>query len=186
MLGSLRGSVASELENRILIEVSGVGYWVHTGSWHPSGEVYCYLHHHLREGAEDLYGFATLDSLGLFERLLSISGIGPKAALALLSIGSPDRLRQAIAEKDLTFITTAPGIGQKAAQKIVVELYGKLDSLDSILPDTIIPALYLDLAEALTGLGYRPADFRPLFEKLPATALTVEVQLKWMLQQLSR
>jgi Holliday junction DNA helicase RuvA len=186
MIGSLRGTVTTELESRILIEVNGVGYWVHTGSWHPGGETFCYVHHHVREGAEDIYGFATLDTLALFERLLGISGIGPKAALALLSIGSPDRLRQAIAEKDLTFITTAPGIGQKAAQKIVVELYGKLESLDSILPDTSVPNHYADLAEALTGLGYRIGDFRPLLDKIPESAATLDAQLKWMLQQLSR
>jgi len=185
MLGSLRGSAIAFHSNRTLIEVNGVGYWVFTGSWHPSGDVLAYLHHAVREDADDLYGFPDLDSLTLFERLLSISGIGPKAALALLSIGTPERIRQAVALKDVAFLTTAPGIGQKAAQKIVLELFGKMDSLEGLVPDTI-PSKYQDLADALSGLGYRTGDIKPLLDKLPADLATVDQQLKWMLQHLGR
>ncbi len=185
MLGSLRGSAIAFHDTRTLIEVNGVGYWVQTGSWHPSGDVLCYLHHHVREDADDLYGFPDLDSLTLFERLLAISGIGPKAALALLSIGAPDRIRQAVASKDVAFLTTAPGIGQKAAQKIVLELFGKLDSLEGLMPDSI-PSQYQDLADALSGLGYKPADIKPLLDTLPADLATVDRQLKWMLQHLGK
>ncbi len=124
MLGSLTGTVTTHIGNRSLIEVAGVGYWVHTGSWMPSGQVTCYLHHHIREDANDLYGFASTDELVLFEKLISISGIGPKAGLALLSLGSPEDLLQAIQSQDTKYLSKAPGIGQKAAQKVILELQG--------------------------------------------------------------
>jgi holliday junction DNA helicase RuvA len=90
--GSLRGIVTGRLDQRILIEVDAVGYWVHTGSWQPVGEVTAYLHHHVREDADQLFGFPDIQTLALFEKLLTVSGIGPKAALALLSLGSPERI----------------------------------------------------------------------------------------------
>ncbi|MEI6477540.1 MAG: Holliday junction branch migration protein RuvA [bacterium] len=180
MYGSLHGTVTGRLDQRILVEVSGIGYWVHTGTWHPTGEVTCYLHHVVREDASDLYGFERLQELAFFERLIGISGIGPKAALALLSLGSADRLGQAILNKDVTFLTSAPGIGQKAAQKIILELHGKMDNMDELLGDDNEGG---ELMAALTGLGYKPHEVRPLIAKMPAELTTVDAQLKWMLQQ---
>jgi Holliday junction DNA helicase RuvA len=181
MLGSLRGLVTANLENRTLIEVQGIGYWVYTGTWHPVGEVICYLHHAVREDASDLYGFERLQELQLFERLIGISGIGPKAALALLSLGSSDRIYQAIAAKDLTFLTSAPGIGQKAAQKIVLELHGKMDTVDDLLGDNGLGSS--ELVAALTGLGYKTNEIRPMLTNMPPDLITIDAQIKWALQQ---
>lgn len=180
MLGSLKGTVTGHLDQCTLVEVNGIGYWVHTGSWHPTGEITCYLHHAVREDASDLYGFESLSDLQLFEKLLGISGIGPKAALALFSIGNAERLQRAIAEKDLAFLTSAPGIGQKAAQKIVLELHGKLDSLQGLLEDA---GPYSDLHDALVGLGYKSLEARTIIGKMPAELTSFDEQLKWALKQ---
>ena len=182
MIGSLHGTVAAHLDQRTLIEVQGVGYWVHTGSWHPQGELTCYIHHVVREEVSDLYGFERLVDLQLFEKLLSISGIGPKAALALLSIGTPEKIQQAILAKDITFLSTAPGIGQKAASKIVLELHNKLDGLTGLLEESSEGSA--DLLSALVGLGYKPHEVRPLLGKIPENLTTVDAKLKWALQNL--
>lgn len=179
MLGSLAGVVAAHLNHRTLIEVNGVGYWVQTGSWRPTGEVTCYLHHHVREDASDLYGFVDLESLALFEHLISISGVGPKAAMAVLSIGSTGRVQQAIQAGDATFLALAPGIGSKAAQKIILELKNKVGGEGG-------GTLHEDILEALTSLGYRAADITPYLTSLPASEKDLNAQIKWVLQQLSK
>jgi len=180
MLGSLSGIVTGRLDQRILIEVNGVGYWVFTGSWQPSGEVTCYLHHHIREDASVLYGFPDLPTLQIFEQLISISGVGPKAGLAILSLGSTDRIRSAIASADSVFLAMAPGIGQKAAQKIILELKGKLpEQLDSGT------SLHQDVVAALESLGYKAADIRPYLADMPVEATSIDAQIRWVLQQLS-
>ena len=184
MLGSLHGTVTGRLDHRTLIEVSGVGYWVFTGSWQPEGDVTCYLYHHVREEASDLYGFEHLADLQLFEKLLGISGIGPKAALALLSIGPATRISQAIQEKDVTFLSSAPGIGQKAAQKIVLELNDKLDSIVLLLADTNSPTG--DLLAALISLGYKNQEIRPYLGSVPKEITSLNDQIKWVLSEVSK
>ena len=176
MLGSLTGPVSARLGSRLLIEVGGVGYWVHTGGWQPEGTITAYLYHQVREDADELFGFADLPGLELFEQLISISGIGPKAALAVLSVGSAERLRQAISEQDTAYLTAAPGIGQKAAQKIILELHGKVD-LSMALPGDG----QADIVAALEGLGYKLTDIRSMLKDLPAN-LTVDEQIRWALR----
>jgi len=185
MLGSLTGTVTARLGSRCLIEVAGVGYWVHTGSWQPHGECYCLLYHQVREDISELYGFPDVPSLALFEKLISISGVGPKAALALLSVGSPANLKQAIATKDAGYLSSAPGIGKKAAEKIILELSGKLGDL--VFADEIITvAPDAELRLALESLGYRPQDITIVLNGLPEELSGLEAQLKWALQQFNR
>jgi holliday junction DNA helicase RuvA len=180
MLGSLAGVVTGRLGERVLIEVNGVGYWVHTGSWQPSGEVTTYLHHHIREDADLLYGFPDLPMLALFERLIGVNGIGPKAALALLSLGSADRIRQAVEEEDVSFLSSAPGVGAKASQKIILELKGKL-------PQTGAAShTHQDVIAALESLGYKAGDIHPYLAEMPVGLETVDAQLRWTLQQIGK
>jgi Holliday junction DNA helicase RuvA len=180
MLGSLTGTITGRVDQRILVEVAGVGYWVHTGSWQPEGAITCYLHHHVREDASLLYGFHDLLTLTFFERLISVSGIGPKAALALLSLGSTARVHEAVESADVAFLSSAPGIGSKAAQKIILELRGKLP-----LSAGTTGTSHQDVLAALESLGYRAADIRPLVDKLPAEHTAIDAQIRWVLQQLA-
>ena len=180
MYGSLKGTVSGQLNQRTLIEVAGVGYWVHLGTWNPSGDVTCYLYHQVREDISELFGFPTLESLALFEHLISVSGIGPKAALAILSLGSAERVAQAIHSSDLTFLSLAPGIGKRAAEKIVVELKNK-----TLVSETTLQASFVsdDLIAALASLGYRPQDLREQLATIPTELTKVDEKLKWFLKQ---
>ena len=182
MLGSLRGTAAATLENRTLIEVSGVGYWVFTGAWHPAGETFAYLYHAVREDASDLFGFESLSGLRLFEQLIGVSGIGPKAGLAILSLGSPDSIAGAIARQDTAFLSAATGIGTKAAQKIVLELHQKMGGF--VPTETAQPQQELRLA--LESLGYKPLEINAALMDLPSGLNTLAEQITWSLQHLSR
>ena len=184
MLGSLSGHVSGRLGQRILIEVNGVGYWVHTGAWQPSGEVSCYLYHQVREDINELFGFSTIDTLGLFEQLISVSGIGPKAALAVLSLGDIERIANAIVNNDLAFLSLAPGIGKRAAEKITLELKGKLRMPESTTP--ALQNLHDDLRAALEGLGYKINELQPYLAAIPAEHVSLNAQIRWVLQQLSQ
>ena len=182
MLGSLEGLIAAHLDQRTLVQVNGIGYWVFTGSWQPEGNVTCYLHHHVREDMSDLYGFPDLPTLALFEKLLGVSGVGPKAALSILSLGSSLRIREAIDAQDTAFLSSASGIGQKAAQKIIVELHGKLDSFAF---GGLTPTPHAELTAALEGLGYRSKEIQDTLRSLPAEVTGVDAQLKWALKSIS-
>jgi Holliday junction DNA helicase RuvA len=180
MLGSLSGIITARLDQRILVEVNGVGYWVHTGSWQPEGEVTTYLHHHVREDAQTLYGFIDIPTLALFERFLTVSGIGPKAALALLSLGSTGRITEAVTTGDAAFLSLAPGVGAKAAQKIILELRGKL-------AETNLPSAgHQDVLAALESLGYKAMDINDTLKEMPRTITAIDEQIRWVLQQLGR
>lgn len=182
MLGSLTGTVTARLGQRILVDVSGVGYWVYTGAWQPDGLVTCYLYHHVREEADDLYGFESVSVLSLFEQLISVSGIGPKAGLAVLSLGDAERIAAAIAAADISFLSLAPGIGKKAAEKIILELRNK------VTPGTpsVGSTLHDDLRAALEGLGYKVAELQPYLSNIPSEHSELDAQLKWVLQQLGK
>jgi holliday junction DNA helicase RuvA len=180
MLGSLTGQVIANTGNRLLLSVHDVGYWVYTGSWAPSGTCTLYIHHHVREDASDLYGFADIPTLTLFEQLLTISGVGPKAALAVLSVGDASRVKEAIAHQDTAFLTQAPGIGQKAAQKIVLELTGKITFTETEGTGSV----HSDVVAALTGLGYKEIDVRQRLKQLPADISNLDAQIKWVLQNM--
>lgn len=181
MLGSLTGTITGRIDQRILIEVNSTGYWVNTGSWQPEGTVTIYLHHHVREDAQVLYGFVDIPTLALFERLLTVSGIGPKASLALLSLGSTTRVEDAVRSGDAGFLSLAPGVGSKAAQKIILELHGKLPT-SSGPPSTS----HQDVLAALESLGYKAADINPVLRELPASETALDKQIRWVLQQLAR
>ena len=186
MLGSLRGAILTTLpDGRTLIEVNGVGYWVQTGTWHPSGETTAYLYHHVREEASDLYGFPSLEALGLFEKLISVSGIGPKAGLNVLSLGDISQLVQAIERQDTAYLSSAPGIGNKAAQKIVLELAGKLGGIVQEGSQLSI-SQYQELRLALEAMGYKPAEITAVVQNVPADLLALDAQLRWALQHLGK
>lgn len=183
MLGSLTGTVSGRLGQRILIDVNGVGYWVHTGAWQPQETVTCYLYQHFREDSQELYGFASLAELELFEQLVAISGIGPKAGLAVLSLGSSERVAAAIVGKDIAFLSLAPGIGKKAAEKIILELRNKVTPSQS---NSGTSTLHNDLQSALEGLGYKPLELQPYLSNIPPEHTSLDAQLTWVLQQLGK
>ena len=158
-IARLSGTVAERGPGWLIVDVNGVGYL----AYGPAGTVAAAsvgapisLHTHLavREDGMTLYGFAAADQLRLFQALLGVSGVGPKAALALLSVMTVDELSYAIASGNAAALARAPGVGQKLASRIVLELRGKLSA--DAPPD--LPAGESDVVAALIGLGYTQAE----------------------------
>ena len=199
MIASLRGRLLEKHPNRVIVDVQGVGYDVHVPlstfyeMAEPGTEIALRIHTHVREDALMLYGFATALELQIFERLISVSGIGPKLALAVLSGIEPNELVSAIRQANVARLTGIPGIGRKTAERIGLELK---DKIATILPADAAasPAaaasetLRTDVLSALMNLGYH----RPLAERALDAALEAvpggpfEHTLKYALRELAK
>jgi holliday junction DNA helicase RuvA len=165
MIAFLRGRVLEKHPNRLIVDVGGVGYDVAVplstfyGVAEAGGEVSLRVHTHVREDALTLFGFLTPLELAVFERLITVSGIGPKLALAVLSGIEPRDLLAAVQRNDLARLTAIPGVGKKTAERIVLEMKDRLPKALEALGGTIPPpspgdALRDDLVSALVNLGY--------------------------------
>ena len=199
MISHLRGRLLEKQPNRVIVDVNGVGYDVHVPlstfyeMTEPGAEIALRVHTHVREDALVLYGFATVLELQIFERLISVSGIGPKLALAVLSGIEPNELVSAIRTANVARLTGIPGIGKKTAERIGLELKDKMASL---LPAEAAasPAaatsetLRTDVLSALMNLGYH----RPLAERavdaalMHGTGTAFEGVLKHALRELAK
>ena len=198
MIAFLRGRVLDKQPNRITVDVQGVGYEVHVplstyyDVGEEGGEIALRVHTHVREESIQLYGFLTTLEQQLFERLIGISGIGPKLAIAVLSGIDSAELVGAVQRGDVVRLTSVPGIGRKTAERIVLELKDRLASL--VIPAGAVAAaspgdrLRADLLSALQNLGYH----RPLAEKAVDAALkgahdaTFETALRGALRELMK
>jgi Holliday junction DNA helicase RuvA len=188
MIGQLVGTIAYRAERHIILEVGGVGYKVFVssetqlalGAITPEPvRLWTYLA--VREGALDLYGFLEKSELDFFELLLSVSGIGPKSALAILSLAPPATLEKAIVAGDSSYLTKVSGIGRKSAEKIIVELRDKIGSLASTESSEALQG-ESETIEALVALGYNLRDAREALhqidDKLTDTGDKVKAALK--------
>ena len=199
MIALLRGTIFEKHPNRLIVDVAGVGYDVFVplstfyGLGEPGGEIALRIHTHVREDALLLYGFATLLEQDLFERLIGVSGIGPKLALGVLSGIEPPELVRAIERGDVGRLTAIPGVGKKTSERIVLELKDRLPSVRIAAVATGgeasgAPLLRDDLLSALMNLGYH----RPLAEKALDAAIkstpdgSFERTLKQALRELAK
>jgi Holliday junction DNA helicase RuvA len=174
MIGQLRGTLLEKTPSRLVVDVSGVGYvvLVPLSTFYVVGEaggsVSLRIHTHVREDVIALYGFATPLEHDVFERLIGISGIGPKLALAVLSGIEPAELIKAVRQQDVARLTAIPGIGKKTAERISLELKDRLPSALTPAGQPVPAAtpedqLRTDLVSALLNLGYqRPAAERAI------------------------
>lgn len=173
MIEFLKGKIAYIREDSVCLDVNGVGYRVMispaTGALlPPEGEETClYTHMSVREDGVSLYGFPTYDDLSLFRLLITVSGIGPKGALSILSSLTGDGLRLAVISGDSKSISLAPGVGKKTAERIIIDLKDKLDNPsftaaagdDSYRPsDKVLSSAREEAVEALTALGYSASE----------------------------
>ena len=176
MIARLSGRLAEKTPGRIIVDVQGVGYdlQVPLSTFYVVGEagagVTLRVHTHVREDLIALYGFATALEQELFERLISISGIGPKLALSVLSGIEPPDLVRAIRSQDVARLTAIPGVGKKTAERIGLELKDRLSSSLQAAADTASPAtpedqLRADLLSALLNLGYQRVPAEKAIEK---------------------
>lgn len=199
MLYSVRGKLIAIELNAAVVECGGVGYMCQTTmntlkAVKLNTEVTLYTYLNVREDAVDLFGFATKAELETFKNLISVSGVGPKAGLAVLSELSPEQVAMAIASDDLKTITRAQGIGKKIAQRIVLELKDKLAKAakeDGSFAQAAQNSVNVSTGnvpkaiEALGVLGYSPSDVSPVLATLDS-ALPVEQLISLTLKQMGR
>ena len=201
MIGYLKGEVVHTGEDFVIIEVGGIGYNVFMPA--PSielldtdgGTIKVYTHLLVREDAMQLYGFLTKEDLDLYRQLLSVSGIGPKGALALLSVMSSDELRFAILSGDAAAIGKAPGIGPKTAQRVIIDLKDKIDikaafdggaaAGDTAKSPKGMEPVREEAAEALVALGYSQSESYRAVRSVDKEFDDVESVLKQALMQMS-
>ncbi len=175
MIAHVFGKVAEKFNGSLVIDVHGVGYEVSVATNDFDAvildqEVKFYTYHHVREQSEELFGFSSLAAKKLFEMLITVQGVGPKAALAILSLGDAEQVRNAIANADSGFVQKAAGVGKKTAERVVVDLsdkvglpthYGRTETPLQTELNTSDEAL-----EALMALGYTLADATKALENV--------------------
>ena len=157
MIAYVSGEVVARGADHVVVDVRGVGYKVFVPRHPTSDTVALHTHHVVRDDAQQLFGFETREELALFELVITVPGVGPKAALSLLSVSSPPALAAAIASGDAAALSRAPGVGKKTAERLIVELKGKIARTG---PERE-PAGVLtedEAAAALQALGYTVAE----------------------------
>ncbi len=178
MIGSLRGSVLErDLTGSVLIEVAGVGYVVNVtqralAELEPSSQAFLYVHHHIREDAQALFGFLTRDERMTFQSLIAAHGVGPTLALAILATHPPTALVDIVASGDVGSLTLVPGVGKKTAERLLIELKERLHVpvLEGVGPSgSGGSSAMADVREALAGLGYGDAEIRDTLRELQST-----------------
>lgn len=182
MIAHVIGKVAEKFNGSVIVDVHGIGYEVNVpaNDYEAAvlqGDVKFYTYHHIREQSQELFGFSTLAAKKLFELLITVQGVGPKAALAILSLGTAEHVRSAIANSDSTYLSKATGVGKKTAEGVVVKLndkvglpvYYKQGAPVQTELDTNDEAL-----EALMALGYTLADASKALENIDQALPTAQ------------
>src|SRR3972149_3448485 len=191
MISRLKGILETKAEKYVIMDIGGIGFkfFVSAATLEnlPAAGQSATLHTHLnvREEALDLYGFLTQEELKFFELLLTISGVGPKVALGVLSIASVKTLVSAIAKGEVEFLTKVSGIGTKIAQKIILELKDKIVKLGFEAGEAATLEDY-EVIDALIGLGYTPNQARRAVRNLPKEIKGVEKRIKEALKTLGK
>jgi Holliday junction DNA helicase RuvA len=176
VIARLFGKIADKKPSRLIVDVAGVGYDVQVplSTFYVSpdvgGEMALRIHTHVREDQLALYGFSTELELTMFEKLIAVSGIGPKLALSVLSGIEPRDLAGAILRNDLARLTAIPGVGKKTAERMCVELRDRLPKAIEALPGAPEDSLREDLVSALGNLGYHRQAIEKVLDKMAASA----------------
>lgn len=177
MIGSLRGTVLERSpDGTALIEAGGVGYIVHVSprclaELEPTSPAFLYVHHHIREDLQTLFGFQSRDEKSTFQTLIATHGVGPALAMAILSTHSPSALVDIVASSDVGALTLVPGVGKKTAERLLIELKNRLSLpvLTSVNESGNGSTVVSDVREALMGLGYSDSEVRDALRTLPAS-----------------
>lgn len=189
MIATLKGNIEFLRESFAVVEVGGIGYRVFVSAYTMGkiagmGQAMFYVHTHVREDVLALYGFLTLEELEMFELLISISGIGPKAGLGILSIADPKTIRNAIANEDHSILTKVSGVGKKTAQRVVLELKNKIGQLPTGEKQEI--SADSDALDALLALGYSVTESREALKQVPTDVKDVAKKVTAALKLLGR
>ena len=184
MIGQLTGKVSFADEHGVILDVQGVGYQVALTNeaiatvGNSAERVTLWTHLAVREQALDLYGFVTKDELDFFELMISVSGIGPKKALAILSLAPISVLREAIVKNNASYLTKVSGVGRKNAEKIVLELHDKIGTIGSDAGES--PTLHKDddVLAAIHALGYSLQEGRDAIKLISPEVIGVQARIK--------
>jgi Holliday junction DNA helicase RuvA len=175
VIGSVRGCVIERsVGGEALIEVGGVGYRVQVPisaipTLEAGSQAFLFTHLHVRDDAMILFGFPTRDERDTFEALIAATGVGPKLALAILSVHAPSALRRCLAEDDLDALVLVPGVGKRTAQRLLIELKARLDVPDldlTAVPGSPSSSARAEVRDALANLGYSPDEVRETLGQL--------------------
>ena len=190
MIAHIKGILTEKFDNSVIIDVNGVGYEVALSAidydqLSLDDEVKLYTYHLVREQSEELFGFTSLAAKKLFELLISVQGVGPKAGMAILSLAPAEEVRNAIANADSAYISKASGVGKKSAERVIVDLrdkvglptyYGRKSE-----PQTAKPAENDEALDALMALGFNLADATKALEGVDPS-LSVEERIRQALK----
>lgn len=192
MIATLEGIVSEKLTDTVVLNVHGVGYGLYMpaedfGALATGVPVKVYVYEHIREVSYDLYGFTKLPAKAFFEQLLGVNGIGPKMALNMLSIGSADQVRAAIANGDVKFLQQASGVGKRVAERAVIELKDKVGLDGSLAASDLLarPSMADEAVAALAALGYSNDDAAQALAHVPKD-LSTEERIKLALKNGAR
>ena len=189
MIAKLRGKIEYIKDNYIVVDVNGIGYKVFVsvytfGKASAMPEVDLFIHTYVREDILALYGFLNMEELEMFELLISISGIGPKAAMGILAIATPKTIKTAILNDDSSILTKVSGIGKKTAERVILELQNKV--ADISIGDKEEATVDVDAIEALIMMGYSNAEARDALKNIPLDIKDVGQRVKLALKSLGK
>ena len=184
MIAHISGRIAEKFAGSVIVDVAGVGYEIIV----PLGEydhavlgedIKFYTYHHIREQGQELFGFSSLAAKKLFELLITVQGVGPKAGISVMSLGEAEMVRNAIANEDSKFIQKAAGVGKKSAERVIVDLKDKVGlALSRQMADgsaqTSLAGQVDEALEALMALGYGLNDATKALESVPTNLSTSE------------
>jgi Holliday junction DNA helicase RuvA len=178
MIAYLRGQIVRQDDKYIVLNVNGVGYKVFCNTLHPNflnqGDLEFFIHTVVREDTLELFGFFEQTSLKLFEKLINISGIGPRSALGIVNVGTIESLTEAINKGDLGYLTAVSGIGKKTAEKIILELRGQVSDISFTDSNN-------EVVQALRAMGYSERDAQVAAKNV--TGNTTQEKIKSALKQ---
>lgn len=189
MIASIRGIIQGVGDRFLIVETGGIGYQVYVipavrSQSNTGAEILLFTHHHVTETADELYGFLTMEGVAFYEQLLSISNVGPKTALNVMSVATIEELTVAIQKGDPSLLTKVSGVGKKTAERIVLELREKIAA---VVETQAAEAMADDVAvlDALVSLGYRRDEARAAVRKVPATVQGVSERVREALRHIS-
>lgn len=190
MIAHLRGKILNVRDGSIILQVNDVGYKVYITSYTlgkisgSDDQVSLHIHTHVREDVLALYGFLEENELAMFELLIGVSGIGPKAALSILSIADATSLQSAIANGDASILTRVSGVGKRTADRVVLELKNKVEDMGEISQKQ--SSSDSDAMEALMAMGYNVGDAREALKSVPDEIEDVGEKVKFALKSLGK
>lgn len=183
MIAHVNGIIAEKFNTSVIVDVHGVGYEIALSALdfedaNLNDEKKFYTYHKVSENAEELYGFSSLAAKKIFELLISVNGVGPKAGMAILSLATPEEVRNAIANGDVKFISKASGVGKKSAERVIVDLRDKVGLPSKYGATEVISAVKTEESDealdALMALGFPLKEATDTLAKVDATLPTEE------------